>query len=157
MTVGRPRSRDRDPLDTDFGPEDYDDDSPKYATDAERASGWAQANHAPHPEAISALDPIEAAAAHMWDQSGAVEAGIRPKWSDAVNAPTWTGPVAHTRRQAQLAVSGARGVIAAQILTDAAQALSVAARGRHTQYVLANRDDTYLLKVRASEHLEGAR
>lgn len=153
MTVGRPRSRTREPLDPDYD----EDGSPKYDTEAERAAGWAQANHAPHPEAISSLDPAEAAAAHMWDQSGAVEAGIRPRWSDAVNAPTWTGPVAHTRRQAQLAVSGARGVIAAQILTDAAEALSVAARGRHAQYVLANRDDTYLLKVRASEYLEGAR
>lgn len=37
---------------------DYDDDgSPKYATEAERAAGWAAANRATNLDALSALDP----------------------------------------------------------------------------------------------------
>ena len=120
----------RDPLDTDYGPADV-------ATNPDEAT--------------------EAAARSMWDASHAVDVGVRPRWDDAVLIPDWSCAVNATRKQAALAVEGAHGIIAADALLAATADLEVSEHGRHREYLTANRHDLYLLRVRASEHLEGAR
>lgn len=104
------------------------------------------------PETIT-----DAVAATIWDNALAVRAGTRPPWSEAITQPLWAGRVATTREQAQLAVSASRNAAAAQALTEAAEALEQAARGRSEDYLLANREDCYVLKVRAAQYLDGER
>jgi hypothetical protein len=100
---------------------------------------------------------IESVAAAIWDNAAAVAAGVRAPWAEATTLPMWERRVRSTREQARVAVTASRNALAAQVLTEAAEDLEVAARGRSAEYVLANRHDCYVLRVRASEYLDGDR